>query len=134
MSNNKENNKILHLVIGESIPDNVPDEFDKIILYVRTKKGDLEKYSDINLPCMINYSNFLDVTDDPRYYFYENYDSSISSCRNLYTLKPLGMKKGFYRVLDGTLMKIANVEPLIHEEEYKPYVLQRKSKDRNVCF
>lgn len=41
---------ILHLVVGENIPDNVPSEFNFVKLYVRDEDDNLNLYADISLP------------------------------------------------------------------------------------
>ena len=55
---------ILHLVVGEDIPTNVPNEFHKVKLYVRDMYDNLNLYADISLPYSINHSEFLDIKDD----------------------------------------------------------------------
>lgn len=40
---------MLHLVVGEDIPTNVPAEFHKVKLYVRDKDDNLNIYADISL-------------------------------------------------------------------------------------
>ena len=76
---------ILHLIVGEDIPTNVPNEFHIVKLYIRDKEGNLNLYADISLPYSINHSEFLDIKDDPRYFFKEesvNGDSLNDTCYN----------------------------------------------------
>ena len=112
-----KNNAVLHLVIGEDIPSNMPNEFDKVKLYVRDKSGNLNSYAEISLPYLINYAEFLDIKDDPRYFFMEEYDFETKCCKYICEIKPLGMMKGIYRVLNGERLKIGNIEPLYEFEE-----------------
>lgn len=67
----------LHLVIGEDIPEDAPDEFHLVALYIRSKDNDLKLYADISLPYLINHSEFLDIEKDPRYFFNEGYEINL---------------------------------------------------------
>ena len=91
---------ILHLVVGEDIPTNAPDEFHTVKLYVRDKDDNLNLYADISLPYLINHSEFLDIKDDPRYFFKEGYDPETKCCKYICEIKPLGTMKGVYRILN----------------------------------
>ena len=53
MKAEQDNNK-LHLVIGEAIPNNVPNEFNEVAFYIRDEDNNLNLYADIKLPYMIN--------------------------------------------------------------------------------
>lgn len=109
---------ILHLVVGEDIPDNAPAEFHMIKLYVRDEDDNLKLYADISLPYLINHSEFLNIIeDDPRYIFHECYDSKNKSCRYTCMIKPFGDMKGIYRILNGQLIKIQSIEPLCELEK-----------------
>ena len=107
-----ENDSILHLVIGEDISSNILKEFDKVKLYVRDTDGILKLYARISLPYFINYVEFLDIEDDPIYFFYEGYDLKSKSCKYICEIKPFGNMSGIYRILNGSPFKIGNIEPL----------------------
>ena len=79
-------------------------------------EGILNLYANISLPYFINYVKFLDIKDDPRYFFYEGYDLQTKSCKYICEIKPFGTMKGIYRVLDGKNFKIDNIEPLCELE------------------
>ena len=98
--------KELNLVIGEAIPDDAPSLFHTIILYQRDENGELKLYSKVELPYMINYSEFLDITGDPRYFFEEGHDEQHYSCKYRCMLKPLGERAGVYRLMGTYPMKI----------------------------
>jgi len=120
---------ILHLVVGEDIPDNIPDEFHTIKLYVRDKNNNLKLYAVLPLPYLINYSEFLDIEGDPRYFFKEEYDQETKGCKYFCEVKPLGNLKGVYRILNGQSIKIADIEPLCElENSIKFHTLTRKNK------
>lgn len=74
MKNEEDDNK-LHLIIGEDIPNDAPKEFSKVALYIRDKEKNLNLYTEVSLPYLINHSEFLDYEGDPRYLFMEDYDS-----------------------------------------------------------
>jgi len=107
---------ILHLVVGEDIPVNAPNEFHMVKLYIRDKDNNLNLYADISLPYLINHSEFLDIEDDPRYFFKEGYDSETKGCKYICEIKPLGTMKGVYRILNGQPIKIRDIEPLCEIE------------------
>jgi len=118
---------ILHLVVGEDIPANVPNEFHIVKLYIRDKEGNLNLYADISLPYSINHSEFLDIKDDPRYFFKEEYDPETKGCKYMCEIKPLGTMKGVYRILDGEYIKIGPIEPLCElENDIKLHTLVKK--------
>ena len=118
---------ILHLVVGEDIPTNAPDEFHKVKLYVRDKDDNLNLYADISLPYLINHSEFLDIKDDPRYFLKEGYDPQTEGCRYICEIKPLGSMKGVYRILNGQSIKIMPIEPLCKLEDISSvYTLVKK--------
>jgi len=116
---------VLHLVVGEDIPSNAPDEFHTVKLYVRDKDGNLCLYADISLPYLINHSEFLDIKDDPRYFFYERYDPETKGCRYTCEIKPFGTMKGVYRILNGDHIKICSIEPLCELENNKVNILKK---------
>lgn len=102
----------LHLVIGEDIPSDAPEEFNIVKLYTRDADNNLVLYSDISLPYLINHSSFLDIEDDPRYFFKEGYDPDTKGCKYICEIKPYGTMKGVYRILNGQSIKIDEIEPL----------------------
>ena len=102
----------LILIIGEDIPANVPAEFNTVKMYVRDENGNLNLYADISLPYLINYSKFLNIEDDPRYFFYEDYDFETEGCRYICEIIPFGNMKGVYRILNGMPIKIKEIKPL----------------------
>ena len=110
---------ILHLVVGEDIPINAPEVFDTVKLYIRDKDDNLNLYADISLPYLINHSEFLDIEDDPRYFFKEGYDPESKGCKYICEIKPFGTMKGVYRILNGQLIKIRDIEPLYESENNK---------------
>ncbi|MBE6152773.1 MAG: hypothetical protein E7166_00905 [Firmicutes bacterium] len=120
-------NYTLHLVIGEDIPNNAPKEFHIVKLYVRDKDNNLKLYEDISLPYLINHSEFLDIEDDPRYFFKEGYDPETNGCKYICEIKPFGTMKGVYRILNGQPIKIGNIEPLCKfENNVKTHTLSKK--------
>lgn len=120
---------ILHLVVGEDIPTNAPDEFHIVKLYVRDKDDNLNLYADISLPYLINHSEFLDIKDDPRYFFKEGYNSQTKGCKYICEIKPLGTMKGVYRILNGQSIKIGDIEPLCElKNNVKVHTLTKKNK------
>ena len=120
---------ILHLVVGEDISTNAPDEFHTVKLYVRDKDDNLNLYADISLPYLINHSEFLDIKDDPRYFFKEEYDPETKGCKYTCEIKPLGTMKGVYRILNGQSIKIGDIEPLYEiENNVKVNTLTKKNK------
>lgn len=119
---------ILHLVIGENIPDDAPNEFHTVKLYIRDKDNNLNLYADISLPYLINHSEFLDIEGDPRYFFKEEYDPQTQGCKYICEIKPFGNIKGVYRILNGQSIKIMSIEPLCElENNVKGYTLTRKN-------
>ena len=119
----------LHLVVGEDIPANAPDEFHIIKLYVRDKEDNLKLYADISLPYLINHSEFLDIKDDPRYFFKEGYDLDTKGCKYICEIKPLGNMNGVYRILNGQSIKIMSIDPLCElKNNVKVHVLTKKNK------
>jgi len=120
---------ILHLVVGEDIPANAPNEFHTVKLYLRDKDGNLNLYANISLPYLINHSEFLDIKDDPRYFFKEEYDPETKGCKYMCEIKPLGTMKGVYRILNGRSIKIRDIEPLFNlENNVKVHTLTKKNK------
>jgi len=119
----------LHLVVGNDIPANAPDEFHIVKLYIRDKDNNLKLYADISLPYLINCSKFLDIKDDPRYFFKEGYDPETKGCKYICEIKPLGTMKGVYRILNGQPIKIGDIEPLCElENNVKSNILTKKNK------
>ena len=112
----KPDDSKLHLVVGEDIPLDAPEEFNKISLYVRDEEDNLNLYADISLPYLINHSEFLDIENDPRYFFKEGYNPETKSCKYICEIKPLGTMKGIYRILNGQSIKIGDIEPLYELE------------------
>lgn len=106
----------LHLVIGEPIPKDAPEEFHTVILYSRNENNELKLYDNISLPYLINYSEFLDIDGDPRYIFKAGYDKETSGCKYTCVIKPFGELKGVYRILGMDFVKIGSIEPLIEEK------------------
>lgn len=102
----------LILVIGDDIPSNAPKEFNTVKMYVSGENGNLNLYADISLPYLINYSKFLNIEGDPRYFFYEDYDFETNGCRHICEIKPFGDMKGVYRILNGMPIKIKDIIPL----------------------
>ena len=120
---------ILHLIVGEDIPANAPNEFHIVKLYVRDKDDNLNLYAVISLPYLINHSEFLDIKDDPRYFFQEGYDPETKGCKYICEIKPFGTRKGVYRILNGQSIKIGNIGPLCEiENNVKVYTLTKKNK------
>ena len=119
VQNREEENNKLHLVIGDPIPEDGPTEFSDIILYIRDDEANLHFYSEIRLPYLINYTEFYDCFEDPRYYFYEGYDEKRRSFRYCCELKPFGEMRGLYRLLNGRPIKICpikTVKSMNHED------------------
>ena len=127
MNKNIEDN-ILNLVIGEDIPTDAPKEFRMIKLYIRDNEDNLNLYADIALPHLMNYSEFLDIKNDPRYYFKENFEPETRCCKSIYELKPLGEKKGVYTIFNGLSIKMVEIEPLYEiKNNVKVYTLTKKN-------
>lgn len=103
---------ILHLIVGEDIPANIPTQFHTVKLYIRDKDNKLNLYADISLPYLINHSEFLDIKGDPRYFFEEGHDTQTKICKYRCEIKPFGEMKGVYRILNGKRVKIMTIEPL----------------------
>lgn len=113
---------ILHLVIGEDIPVNAPKEFHTVKLYIRDMDDNLNLYADISFPYLINHSEFLDIENDPRYFFKEAYNPKNKECKYICEIKPFGNMKGVYRILNGQNIKIQDIDPLIEIEAYDKLV------------
>ena len=122
----------LHLIVGEDIPTNASNKFHKVKLYVRDMDDNLNLYADISLPYLINHSEFLDIEDDPRYFFKEGYDSETKSCKYICEIKPLGTMKGVYRILNGQPIKIRDIESLYKLENNEKNHAVTKKKIRKV--
>lgn len=119
----------LHLIVGEDIPENSPEEFSMIVLYVRDKEDNLNLYADISLPYLINHSEFLNIDGDPRYFFQEKYESETKISRYTCEVKPFGSMKGIYRILNGQRIKIQSIEPLCEvEKDIKVHKLVKVNK------
>lgn len=117
----------LVLVIGEDIPANAPEQFNTVKMYVRDKNGNINLYANISLPYLINYSKFLDIEGDPRYFFYEDYDFETNGCRYICEIKPFGDLKGIYRILNGMTIKIKDINPLYEDKtDNKVHTLIKK--------
>ena len=114
-SQDKEDGYKLYLIIGDSIKNN-HQEFNSISLYIKDENNNPRLYANIELPYLINHSTFLDIEDDPRYIFKENYDSKAKCYSYACMLKPFKDLKGIYRIMDVELIKIRDIEPLIDEE------------------
>lgn len=110
-------NYTLDLIIGEDIPEDVPKEFHTINLYVRDEDDDLNLYAEVELPYTFNYAEFLNVENDPRYYFKEGYNPKYKTCKYTCELKPLGEKKGAYRILNGNYIKVADIDNLFEVKD-----------------
>lgn len=103
----------LHLVVGEDIPSNKPEEFHMVSLYIRNEDNSLKLYADISLPYLINHSEFLNIIEgDPRYIFKEKYEPETKVSQYICEIKPFGNKKGIYRILNGQRIKIQSICPL----------------------
>ena len=127
MKAEQDNSNKLHLVIGEAIPNNVPNEFSEVAFYIRDENNNLNLYADIKLPYLINHVEFLDYIDDPRYIFMENYDEINNSCRYICMIKLFGKMKGVYRLLDGQPIKIKQINVLnVLTNQAKIYKLVNK--------
>ena len=66
-------------------------------MYVRDKNGNINLYANISLPYLINYSKFLDIEGDPRYFFYEDYDFELGDITYIEDREFFG-----YSLIDGT--------------------------------
>ena len=126
-------NYILHLVIGEDIPANAPNEFHTIKLYVR-KNNNLKLYADISLLYLINYSKFININkDDPTYIFEQRYNPATEGYKYACMIKPFGDMKGVYRILNDQNIKIQSIEPLFElENDVKLHTLVKKNKKRKI--
>ncbi len=130
MKNEKDDNK-LHLIIGEDIPNDAPKEFSKVALYIRDKEKNLNLYTEVSLPYLINHSEFLDYEGDPRYLFMEDYDSKNKISRYICMIKPFGSMKGVYRLLDGNPIKIRPINILYElQNDVKAYKLVNEDNDK----
>lgn len=100
----------INIVIGETVT--VTNESNIINLYIRNN-DELELYSTIKVPYMINHIDLLSIPEDPRYFLYEGYEKDTQGCRYRLMLKPFGNLKGVYRILNGVnLHKVADVEEI----------------------
>lgn len=98
----------INIVIGETVT--VTNESNIINLYIRNN-NELELYSTIKVPYMINHVDLLAIPEDPRYFLYEGYEKDTHGCRYRLMLKPYGNLKGVYRILNGVnLHKVADIE------------------------
>lgn len=104
--------KELNLIIGEAIPEDAPDLFNIVLLYLRGENGELKLYSRIELPYLINYSEFMDITGDSRYFLYEGYDKQHHFCKYRCMIKPLGERAGVYRLMGVNPMKIRSINQI----------------------
>lgn len=111
------NDYTLDLVIGEDIPEDIPKEFHTINLYVRDEDDNLNLYAEVKLPYTFNYAEFLNIENDPRYYFKEGFNSKYKTCKYTCELKPLGAKKGAYRIFNENYIKICDIDYLFDVEE-----------------
>ena len=99
---------VIKIIIGENVE--VSNETNRIDLYVKNN-NDIELYSSLKLPYLINHVEFLDIKDDPRYFLHEGYEKETKGCRYRLMLKPYGNLKGVYRILNGVnLHKVADIE------------------------
>ena len=111
------NDYTLDLVIGEDIPEDIPKAFHTINLYVRDEDDNLNLYAEVKLPYTFNYAEFLNIENDPRYYFKEGFNSKYKTCKYTCELKPLGAKKGAYRIFNGNYIKICDIDYLFDVDE-----------------
>lgn len=118
----------LDLVIGEDLPEDMPSEFYTVNLYVRNEDNDLNLYAEVKLPYTFNYAEFLNVENDPRYYFKEGYNPKYKTCKYTCELKPLGKKKGAYRILNGNYIKVADIDNLFDVKELSNVKTLNKNK------
>lgn len=125
LNQTKENDYRLYLIIGEEVHEE-QKEFKSISLYIRGEDNNPILYANIDLPYIINNSTFIDIEDDPRYIFKENYNKDVESYSYSCMLKPFGNLKGVYRIMDMTLIKIRNIEPLIDEETTNKLIKKMK--------
>lgn len=99
----------LKIIVGEGMPDSIPDVFNEVEFYIRDN-DDVVLYASVSLPYLINYGEaFLDISNDPRYIFYEEYNSETKSARYICVVKPLGDLKGVYRLGLGIPFKIRDL-------------------------
>lgn len=103
---------MLNLIIGKDIPSDAPKEFSNIKMYIQDDNDNLNLYADIHIPYLINYSEFLNIENDPRYYLYEDYDLKTKGHNHMVELKPFGQRKGVYRILNGQSIKVCDINPL----------------------
>ena len=92
---------VIKIIIGENVE--VTNETNRIDLYIKNN-NDIELYSSLKLPYLINHVEFLDIKDDPRYFLHEGYEKDTHGCRYRLMLKPFGDLKGVYRILNGTFL------------------------------
>lgn len=117
--------KELNLIIGEGIPEDVPALFNTILLYLKDENGEPKLYSKFVLPYLINYSEFMDIPGDPRYFFYEGYDKQYNSCRYRCMVQPLGESAGIYRIMNDGPKKIRPITPIVEAPTEEPSAPQR---------
>lgn len=106
-----EDNNTLKIIIGEDIPKDGPEEYNKIDFYIKNEDSEETLYAHIDLPYLINHGEaLLGLPDDPRYFFYEGYEEETNGCRYLCVVKPLGTLKGVYRLGLNFPFKIKDIE------------------------
>ena len=115
----------LNLIIGEELPKDGPVLFSTIYLYLRDENGEPKLYSIVELPYLINHSEFMDITGDPRYFFEEDHDELHHSCRYRCMLKPLGDRAGVYRLMGDYPKKIRPINPIEEAQTEEPPVQKR---------
>ena len=143
MKNEKDDNK-LHLIIGEDIPNDAPKEFSKVALYIRDKEKNLNLYTEVSLPYLINHSEFLDYEGDPRYLFMEDYDSKNKKVTldNLSDIKARindGISYDEFKKavggVDGTLIEVSSWNKYVWvAEDGSSNVTASFGKDGNLKF
>lgn len=113
----KLNKDTLSLIIGEDIPDERPEEYYKVDLYVRDEAGELQLYAHIELPYIINHAElFMVDEEDPRYFMHEGYEKETGGCRYSCMIKPYGEFKGIYRLGLNTPFKIRDINVLLEDK------------------
>jgi hypothetical protein len=119
MSNKILHDYILNIIIGEDIQDKVSSTFNTIKIYVKDDNINSNLYAYISIPYIINHVEFLDIEDDPRYYLYEGYDFETKGYKHMVEIKPLGERKGVYRILNGQNIKVCDINPIFEVEQNK---------------
>ncbi len=118
---------MLNLIIGKDIPSDAPKEFSNIKMYIQDDNDNLNLYADIHIPYLINYSEFLNIENDPRYYLYEGYDFETKSHTHMVEIKPFGQRKGVYRILNGQSIKVWDIDSKFEfENNGKSYTIKNK--------